>query len=409
MKRSFYESPKAGTIMKLLWKAAGSDAYLLSKSTYNDQVKYACLGGVVVATGFMAALAGGYAMYTIFAPGDSALVNETHTPTALMAVVFGIIWGLIIFNLDRFIVASSGVGDGTEAITWNEFVGALPRIIMGVIIAITISKPIEIRMFKTEIDVKLYEEQIKKKKEFENATRATFEESFTNLEERKEELDTKRETLVAALNKAEAEFADEIGGRNAAGRGIGPNAKAFQATITKYDKKIKEFDRVNASKFKSIDEERIDLEKELKELLGQNKKVAAGLNGLLERIKLAHEIAGFWISLFITLLFMAIELTPIFFKMMLTKSPYNYMSDNTKELMLADSGIEVDKNYFENKKGQDRHKIIYHAAEEELNKKKSVILAQKKLNDAIVDKWVAQEIDNLDNNLDDYITVNKDV
>ena len=91
---------RAVRIKKLLWKAAGSDAYLLSRSTYNDQVKYACLGGVVVATGFMAALAGGYAMYTIFAPGDSALVNETHMPTAIMASIFGVIWGLIIFNLE---------------------------------------------------------------------------------------------------------------------------------------------------------------------------------------------------------------------------------------------------------------------------------------------------------------------
>lgn len=409
MKRSFYESPKPGKIMQLLWQAAGSDAYLLSKSTYNDQVKYACLGGVVVATGFMAALAGGYAMYTIFAPGDSALVDETHMPTAIVAVIFGIIWGLIIFNLDRFIVASSGVGDGTEAVKWSEFSGALPRIIMGVIIAVTISKPVEIRMFKTEIDTALYEKQIVKQKEFENATRATFEESFSGLEKRKTELEEKRDVLLAALNKAETEFANEIGGRNAAGRGIGPNARAFQATITKYETKIKEFNRVNASKFKTLEEDRITLESELKVLLGQNKKVAAGLNGLLERLKLAHEIAGFWISLFITLLFMAIELTPIFFKMMLTKSPYNYMSDNVKELMLADAGIEVDRNYYENKKGQDRHKIIYHAAQEQLNKKKSVILAQDKLNEAIIDKWVAQEMDTINDNIDDYITVKKEV
>ena len=63
MKREFYESPKPGKIMQWLWKAAGSDGYILKKSTYSDQVKYACLGGIVVATGFMAAMAGGYAIY----------------------------------------------------------------------------------------------------------------------------------------------------------------------------------------------------------------------------------------------------------------------------------------------------------------------------------------------------------
>ena len=35
-------------------------------------------------------------------------------------MIFGCIWGLIIFNIDRFIVASTGKGDGTEAITSGE-------------------------------------------------------------------------------------------------------------------------------------------------------------------------------------------------------------------------------------------------------------------------------------------------
>ncbi|HBC05095.1 MAG TPA: DUF4407 domain-containing protein, partial [Aequorivita sp.] len=78
MKRDYYHSPTPDRIMKLLWKAAGSDSYILQRSTYSDQVKYACLGGVVVATGFMAALAGGYAMYTIFEPNGSVLETETH-------------------------------------------------------------------------------------------------------------------------------------------------------------------------------------------------------------------------------------------------------------------------------------------------------------------------------------------
>ena len=76
-------------------------------------------------------------------------------------MIFGCIWGLIIFNIRRFIVASTGKGDGTEAITSGEIRAAIPRIIMGIIIAITISKPVELRMFKTEVDVKLQEEQTK--------------------------------------------------------------------------------------------------------------------------------------------------------------------------------------------------------------------------------------------------------
>ena len=38
------------------------DKYILER-TSTDHVKYACLGGIVLATGFMAAMAGGYAFF----------------------------------------------------------------------------------------------------------------------------------------------------------------------------------------------------------------------------------------------------------------------------------------------------------------------------------------------------------
>ena len=82
-------------------------------------------------------------------------------------MVFGLIWGLIIFNIDRFIVASTGKGDGSEAITLGEIKTAIPRILMGIIIAITISKPVELRMFQQEIEVELNSrriEEVKKRK-----------------------------------------------------------------------------------------------------------------------------------------------------------------------------------------------------------------------------------------------------
>mgnify|MGYP001456523488 FL=1 len=66
MKRDFYTTPKSNLLMRFLWSCAGADPYVLERSTYTDHVKYACLGGIVLATGFMAAMAGGYAFFIIF-------------------------------------------------------------------------------------------------------------------------------------------------------------------------------------------------------------------------------------------------------------------------------------------------------------------------------------------------------
>lgn len=150
-----------GGITRFLWQCAGADKNILVNCTYADHVKYACLGGIVLATGVMAALAGGYAFYTIFQPKGSAISKDgIDAFTVILSLVFGIFWGLIIFNLDRFIISSTGKGDGTEAITASEFKNAIPRLVMGAVIALTISKPVEIRMFQSEINSKLHEKQM---------------------------------------------------------------------------------------------------------------------------------------------------------------------------------------------------------------------------------------------------------
>lgn len=403
MKRDFYKSPKSNWITRLFWRAAGADRYLLEQSTYSDQVKYACLGGIVVATGFMAALAGGYAMYTIFEPKGTVLDSEIHTPTVIKAVAFGIIWGLIIFNIDRFIVAATGKGDGTEAITSQEFKSALPRIIMGLVIALTISKPVEIRMFKSEIDVEIHKEQLKKQQEHLSQLDSLYSERIKSQEDKikswKDEI-TRREK---ALSIAEQNFNQELMEKGNGGTGYGPDAREKKAIMNDRKKDVSIIREKNspliAQAYKNIQQYEAEKQQEIK----NSEKVAAGLDGLLERIKLAHQIAGVWISLFITLLFVVIELTPIFFKMMLIKSPYDYLEDNVKELIKAEKGLQIKYDYYQDKEGQEKDLVIDHEAEKRIHEKAKLIQAQKELSEYVVEKWLNQEKKKADENLDNYI------
>src|ERR1700689_3643696 len=75
-----------------LWWCAGTHQQLL-KDFPSEHTKYAGLGGVLLATFVLAALSAGYAIYSVF--------NDP-----VWAVVFALIWGLIIFNFDRFLVAT---------------------------------------------------------------------------------------------------------------------------------------------------------------------------------------------------------------------------------------------------------------------------------------------------------------
>ncbi|MCB0750026.1 MAG: DUF4407 domain-containing protein [Ignavibacteriae bacterium] len=390
--------------MRFLWKAAGGDRYILERATYSDQIKYMCLGGIVFATGAMAGLAGGYAFYTIFSPKGSALVDDIHYPTTILSVIFGIIWGLMIFNIDRFIVTSTGKGDGTEKITWDEFKSAIPRIIMGAIIAITISKPIEIRMFQTEINNKLYEHQLELQKEFEKKTTANFEERLKVVEDDLGEVGKQRQDLIERIKTAEQAYTDNLMGKaQGIGAGNGPLSKALKSQIDALNTELERFDQMNGAKIAEADKKRKEILAEKEKVLATNVQVAQGLDGLLERIKLSHEVAGFWITLFITLLFLSIELTPIFFKLMLNKTPYDYLAENRDDLIRAENGIEVRYDFYKDKEGVERHLIINHEAEKMIFEKMKVTEIQKELTTYAVEKYKEKEKEKIDNNLDEYI------
>jgi len=408
MKRDFYTTPKSSWLMRALWSCAGADSYILERSTYTDHVKYACLGGIVFATGFMAAMAGGYAFYIIFEPRTEAITTAldgaAHLPTSIMATIFGIIWGLIIFNIDRFIVASTGKGDGTEAITWSEIKGAVPRILMGMIIAITISKPVEIRMFQTEINVKLQEKQqeqfIKTKQNAEKTFRPTIDEYQGRIAECKEEIAVKKEEHRIAELNFQLEFTGKGG---SGGRGLGKYAAEQKKIADRIKGELTEIQSVKGEEIDKLNIELAAADKKLKDAKSKSEQTANSLNGLLERLKIAHELAGIWITLFITLLFMAIELTPIFFKMMLIKSPYDFMSDNIKSLLKAEQGIEIKYDFYKDKQGVQRDLVINHQADRLMKEKIKLLQTQHELSEVVMENWKTKETKNIKDNPESYI------
>lgn len=408
MDNKYYKTPKSSWLMRQFWKACGADRYLLERSTYSDQIKYFCLGGIVIATGVLAGVAGGYAIYTIFEPREQFAIDEDgiHMQTLMMATIFGIVWGLIIFNIDRFIVTSTGKGDGTEKITRQEFFSAIPRIIMGIIIALTISKPIEIRIFQKEIEAALTGDQQTFIEERSTEIRSKYE---TNHFDRLNKQEAKARAIESDLNsdidKLKSELKNEEQkcppGKDPPCRGpewydIKKQLSSTQAQVPFAKQEMREkLAEINEEKQKYLKKRNIELK--------NIEKKAQSMGGLLKRIQLAHKVAGWEISLFITLLFMVIELTPIFFKMMLIKGPYDYMDDNTRELAKAEAGIEIEYDFYTDKEGVERHKVINHAAEMKRKEKLAMIQAQEELNEEIIKRWKEKKKKEIEENPDKYI------
>lgn len=403
-----YTTPKPSNLMKFMWNCAGGDAFLLERATYSDQVKYFCMGGIVLATGIMASLSGGYAFYTIFSPKTENVLDKMQVaksateipidiPTVIFSFIFGIIWGLMIYNIDRFIVTSTGKGDGTEAITMQEFKSSLPRLIMGCIIAISISKPVEIRMFKTEIDLEIQKEQEKEKTNLINLAETNFKKANEQTEKNLGKIQSDINERQKMVNNYREELREEIAKRG----GYGPRATELERLIKEMEVQITTLKQT--PEYKKAEQDKAENEAKYKQDIADAGKKAASLDGLLIRIKKAHEVAGTLITIFITLLFLAIELTPIFFKMMLIKSPYDYLYENRNEMKLAENGIEVRYDLYTDKEGIERHLVINHEADKLIFEKVKIAEIQKELTDYAVEKYKEREKQKIDENPEKYI------
>ena len=121
---------------------SGADKNLLEDCSEGEQTKYVGIGATVFFTTVMALIACSYAFFTVF---DNPFI----------AMGFGIVWGLLIFNLDRFIISTIRKRDNFK----SEFLQASPRIILAIIIAVVISKPLEIKIFEKEINTVLLKDK----------------------------------------------------------------------------------------------------------------------------------------------------------------------------------------------------------------------------------------------------------
>ena len=397
-----YPSQKVSFFTRFLWWCAGADKHFLMKSPAQDRVKYAGIGGIVFSTGILATFAGGFAFNTAFGPKGMAGENVTSLNWILGSSFFGLCWGALIFNLDRFIVSSTGKGDGTDSITLKEFGQAIPRLLIALILGITISKPLELKIIETEINVELHKKQQEKLDEFNKLTYAKFKEQIILIDKDIKKLEDDRNVLIQRQKDAEQEYIDQMQGR-AGEAGYGPRAKQLENLKNDKQKEVDAFDNKHAVELSNLKKQReqklLDQEKELTET---NLKNAQSMDGLLERIEIAHEI-GFGLGIALTLIFLSIEMGPIFFKMMMNKGPYDYMVENYNYRMYVKNGIVKEDQIFEGRNGMVLiEKTNFLEVENDRKEKVEKLKAQEELSKKIIGVWSQKKVKELNDNPDQF-------
>lgn len=321
----------ASTMESILWYCAGADSRILVQCMNSDRVKYQGLGGIVLATGLLAFIAMTFAINVIFFKGEWNSISSIITPFTI-----GLLWGLIIFNLDRFIISSTGKGDGTEKITSSEIIGALPRVLMALVIAFSISAPLEIVIFEEEINkrfAEINEDKIKiQKSEYEKSNASDIKIIEDNLQIKL----TEKAEQDAIYSKNEDKVAYEIANGGCKGK-----CEEFKVLRDNAERKSKEL----KTEIDKLEDRRNGINKERDEKLVEYKNKMNEPPALLERLLLLEEIPGSEIPVWLLrLLFIVIEVGPLFFKMMLTKSTYDHLKHHYDEMILARYGIFEDES-----------------------------------------------------------------
>lgn len=346
-----YQAKPSNSATRFLWWCAGADEKILKYSSYSDHVKYVGIGGVVLATGFMAALSMGFAIHTIF---------ENWWFTISLALI----WALIVFNLDRFIVSSTGKGDGDSTISLSELGNAAPRLVMAILLGLTISAPLETQIFSKEIERewKLSMDQLAISKTYEiEQTEMGQNNSKILLVKKYEDMAQKQQAIVDDLQKAYIEETTGLRG----GRGNGPEARAINAKLE--EEKVK-LASIEVERNKLIAESKGNEEKIKKMQDSAKAAITSSTPGFLDQIMMLERLSAngktvakfdpatktvikgkeeeiygsaFWPIWLVRLLFMIIEIAPVILKLMLIKSPYDYMSENVNQILEAKQGISL--------------------------------------------------------------------
>jgi len=308
---------------------AGADKSIL-KRTPTDVNKYASIGATVFFTGIFAAIAGGFALFSVF-------------KSVIVAMLFGAVWGLMIFNLDRYIVMSIKKKDNK----WQEFGMAFPRLILAVLIAFVIAKPLELKLFETEINSELVLMEQERFKEQEETLRTRFspeiERMQTDIVSLNAQVEAKR-VKRDQLNQLAIEEADGTGGSGQ--KNLGPIYKAKKKDA---DLAQQELNNTLAILTPEIEAKRAEIKKiegMMNTDLTDMEKVK--LDGFAARMDALGRLASksstiLWASIFITLLFIAIETAPLFVKLISERSPYDYRLDQHETLVSNGHAVYVNK------------------------------------------------------------------
>jgi hypothetical protein len=296
----------------LIWSAGADQEVLSQESCRTERYKYESIGTTVILTAIMAFCSGGYALFTVFG-------------SLTISISLGFIWGSIIFNLDRFFILTASQNKSSSKLQF--WVGAVTRLSIAILLGFIVAKPLELRLFESEINQKISQQRREREREESRKDQDTPDVKRINkINEEIDNLTREKNQASDALQKARIDAIEEIEGKGVTGKaGVGTIAKERQKNVETIEKSVTFLDNI----IQDLLKEKNSLIKKQQSSLSiktpQKKEWQEG--SLLDRISALEALskddpAIAITNILITLLLIIIEIAPVLVKILSKEGLY---------------------------------------------------------------------------------------
>lgn len=288
-------------LSKFLIFCSGASRDILVRCPGFELVKYTAIGAIILLTTILAFVSSFFAFSLIF---DNILYITTAS----------LFWSLIIFNLDRFIVMSLKPSDSFI----RNLLLSIPRLLIGVIVALIISKPIEIKLFENEINNYFKIEKVNQIK----SLKFDLEKKLELISDNKDNIEEKFNKNKILVEKYKDEYLCEAAGTCGTKiRGRGEEYKSRKERWISANNLLKEELKRKDSLFIIENSKEIRLINEFKDEQVIINNLRPGFFDKVKSLASINKIA----TNFILLLFILVEISPILSKVLSSKGPYDIL------------------------------------------------------------------------------------
>jgi hypothetical protein len=261
---------------------------------------------------------GGSVLATAIAATASAVVAMTFVLHSLaLSVPISLFWGVLIFNLDRWLVATAG---GTPG--WARLLNFAPRLLLTVVISVLISEPLLLAIFRPEVDSQLALNNILRASSTTAQIATSYSKEVAAIDTQQSVLQTEIDHRQSQVSSLAAQIQRELDGANATpSSGVGIQYQTLLAQLKQAESALGATVSRNQADMASLNQQRMALQAVSTQEITNARSTIMNDKGLLAHIEtlnlLSSERSGISSTIWIVrLMILLVDSMPVLVRLL---------------------------------------------------------------------------------------------